>query len=183
MKGCCSPLSSHAVTGSQPTSASFESQPDERAAGSSRASRPEPEDAMSRSSTPARASIRQIWRGPTAVPDRHIGARGFARGRRTLWGTRRARHRRICGGSPRSPLGDIGCSRVGYRPALKTPDRRHGRECHRPALRPPNLPQAVGGCLLSVVWTERIGKCSDWSGLSLVGRSVLWVADSGDRAW
>jgi hypothetical protein len=59
------------VTGPRPVDASFESQPDERAAGSSRASRPRPEDATSRRSTPA-YNIHQA--------DRYVRRRGRRRG-------------------------------------------------------------------------------------------------------
>src|SRR5947207_400020 len=56
-----------------PADASFESQPDQRAAGSSRASRPRPEDATSTSSTPAH-TIHQAVMAHTDVLER-IGAR------------------------------------------------------------------------------------------------------------
>jgi hypothetical protein len=78
-----------APTGSRPADASFESQPDTRAAGSSRASQSGPEDATSTSSTPAH-SIHQA--------DMRWCARfGFRVGRdegRRLWARFRREERR-----------------------------------------------------------------------------------------
>jgi hypothetical protein len=82
-EGCCSPLSSHAVTGPQPVGASFGSQPDTRAAGSSRANQPRPQDATSNRSTPT-PSIHQADRCAVTVAADSVCSRSRASANATV---------------------------------------------------------------------------------------------------
>ena len=143
------------MTGPWPAGASFGSQPDTRAAGSSRASRPRPEDATSTRSTPS-----QIEPSGRSVLSRQVASCGL------IWSAvvPRPRHRYRTPGCPRMSLN----RRRGLRPAVpyqrtrprttdicRSPVRpaathatRHATpraRAHHLAVRPPHSPKARDG--------------------------------------
>jgi hypothetical protein len=73
-EGAARLFSSHAVTGPWPADASFRGQPDTRAAGSSRASRPRPQDATSTPSTPRPESNHQADLYSRRLASRVVGS-------------------------------------------------------------------------------------------------------------